>query len=170
MKMETLTRNAGVMTEGANMGERSVTHGTFVIEHNYAVPPERVFAAFADPAQKRKWFVDDEESEVEDFGMDFRVGGIEKKRFQTKHGFVCTNETVYLDIVTDRRIVFAYTMSVGSARISSSQSTVELLAAGNGTDLIFTEQGAFFEGADGLAMRERGWRALFDQLAKALTR
>jgi len=45
----------------------------------------------------------------------------------------------------NRRIVFAYTMSMGDRRFSSSQATVELLAAGKGTDLIFTEQGAFFK-------------------------
>jgi uncharacterized protein YndB with AHSA1/START domain len=149
--------------------QRSVTHSTFVIERNYPVTPERVFAAFADPAKKRRWFVDDEESQVEDFGMDFRVGGVERKRFHTKHGFVCTNDTVYQDIVPNQRIVFAYTMSVGDRRISSSLATVELLQAGSGTDLIFTEQGAFFEGADGSEMRKDGWRELLERLAKELT-
>jgi uncharacterized protein YndB with AHSA1/START domain len=149
------------------MTERAVTHGTFVIERNYPVAPERVFVAFSDPATKHRWFVDDEASAAEDFGMDFRVGGVEQKRFTNKHG-VFTNNTVYLDIVPNRRIVFAYTMSMGDKRFSSSQATVELVAAGKGTDLIFTDQGAFFEGADGAKMREDGWRALFESLAKEL--
>ena len=92
------------------MAERSVTHGTFVIERNYPASAEMVFAAFSDPAKKHRWFVDDEASGVEDFGMDFRVGGVERKRFSNKYG-VFTNDTVYLDIVPNRRIVFAYTMS-----------------------------------------------------------
>jgi len=144
-----------------------VTHGTFVIERNYPVAPERVFAAFSDPAKKHRWFVDDEASGVEDFGMDFRVGGVERKRFSNKYG-VFTNDTVYLDIVPDRRIVFAYTMSMGDRRFSSSQATVELLATEKGTNLIFTAQGAYFEGSDGPKMRQDGWQVLLESLAKEL--
>src|SRR5580704_7540458 len=152
------------------MSERSVTHSTFVIERSYPATPERVFGAFSDPAQKRRWFAEDEESELEHFEMDFRVGGSECARFRTKNGFACRNDTVYLDILPTRRIVIAYTMAVGGQRISSSQATVEFLPAGKGTDLIFTEQGAFFEGADGAQMREDGWRQLLGQLAKELAR
>jgi uncharacterized protein YndB with AHSA1/START domain len=144
-----------------------VTHGTFVIERNYPVAPERVFAAFSDPAKKHRWFVDDEASGVEDFGMDFRVGGVERKRFSNKYG-VFTNNTVYLDIIPDRRIIFAYTMSMGDRRFSSSQATVELLTTEKGTNLIFTDQGAYFEGSDGPKMRQDGWRVLLESLAKEL--
>ena len=150
------------------MKERSVTHSTFVIERNYPATPERVFAAFSDPAKKRRWFTED--LETDEFTMDFRVGGRERKRFRAKNGFVFANDTVYLDIVPGRRIVFAYTMAMDSNRISSSQATVELLPAEKGTDLIFTEQGAFFEGADGPQRREGGWRKLLEQLAAALGR
>jgi uncharacterized protein YndB with AHSA1/START domain len=149
------------------LAETSVTHGTFVIERNFPVAPERVFAAFSDPAKKHRWFVDDEASGVEDFGMDFRVGGVERKRFSNKYG-VFTNDTVYLDIVPDRRIVFAYTMSMGDRRFSSSQATVELLATEKGTNLIFTDQGAYFEGSDGPKMRQDGWQVLLESLAKEL--
>jgi len=149
------------------LAERLVTHGTFVIERNYPVAPERVFAAFSDPAKKHRWFVDDEASGVEDFGMDFRVGGVERKRFSNKYG-VFTNDTVYLDIVPNRRIVFAYTMSMGDRRFSSSQATVELLATEKGTNLIFTDQGAYFEGSDGPKMRQDGWQVLLESLAKEL--
>ena len=82
--------------------------------------------------------------------------------------FTCNNDTVYRDIVPNRRIVIAYTMTLGDQRISSSHATVELVPHAHGTDLIFTEQGAFFEGADGPEIREEGWRKLLDQLAKQL--
>jgi uncharacterized protein YndB with AHSA1/START domain len=38
------------------MDLQPVIHNTFVVERNYLVKPERVFAAFADSAQKRRWY------------------------------------------------------------------------------------------------------------------
>jgi uncharacterized protein YndB with AHSA1/START domain len=150
------------------MKERSVTHATFTIERNYPTAPGRVFAAFSDPVKKRRWFAaDDKDFQVEKFEMDFRVGGIERSSFRVQ-GMDCVNDTFYTDIVPDRRIVIAYTMTLGGKRISSSQATVELLPAEKGTDLIFTEQGAFFEGADGPQMRQEGWTKLLECLAREL--
>jgi uncharacterized protein YndB with AHSA1/START domain len=147
------------------MKERSVTHATFTIERGYPKPPKRVFAAFSDPAQKRRWFAEGEEFQVEKFEMNFRVGGTDRSSFRVQ-GMECVNDTVYLDIVADRRIVIAYTMTLGGRRISSSQATFELVPAESGTDLIFTEQGAFFEGADGPQMRQEGWTKLLENLAR----
>jgi hypothetical protein len=48
--------------------------------------------------------------------------------------------------------------------------TVEFLPTDQGTDLICTHQGAFFEGADGPQIRESGWRTLLERLATELTR
>lgn len=149
------------------MKERSVTHATFVIKRNYPASPELVFGAFSDPAKKRRWFTDDKGFKPDEFEMDFRVGGIERSSFQAQ-GVTCTNDTVYRDIVPNRRIVIAYTMTLGEQRISSSHATIELVPEAHGTDLIFTEQGAFFEGADGPQMREEGWGKLLGQLAKQL--
>lgn len=152
------------------MKERFVTHSTFVIERSYPFEANRVFAAFSDPAKKRRWFAEGEEAKVEAFEMDFRVGGIERARFRSKDGHVFTNDTVYRDILPNQRIVIAYNMSVGDKRISSSQSTIEFLPNSKATDLIFTEQAAFFEGADGPQIREQGWRLIFERLAKHLAR
>ena len=77
---------------------------------------------------------------------------------------MCTNDTFYQDIVPNRRIVYTSTMTLGEKRISVSLCTFEFLPAEAGTDLIFTHQAAFFEGADGPAMREGGWRTLFERL------
>jgi uncharacterized protein YndB with AHSA1/START domain len=153
------------------MTEQSVVHSTFTIEHEYRASSSRVFAAFADPATKRRWFAEPN-SEVTEFTMDFRVGGRETTRFVLQgrpegaapKGTEIRNETTYHDIVTDRRIVLAYTMTIDDKRISASLATFELRPSAHGAKLIFTEQGAFFEGADGPKRRERGWRELLSQL------
>jgi uncharacterized protein YndB with AHSA1/START domain len=152
------------------MAKHSVTHSTFVIERNYPAPPERVFAAFADPAKKRRWFAEGEGSELEEFEMDFRVGGNERTRRRLGEGtpfkgVALTNLTSYQDIVPNRRVVFVYTMTLGDNRTSASLATVEFLPMEKGTTLIFTDQGAYFEGADGPQMREVGWGKLLDRLA-----
>src|SRR5215210_4559107 len=138
--------------------QSSVVHSTFSIERTYPSPPGRVFAAFSNQEIKRRWFAEGEGWEVDQFTVDFRIGGREVARFRFKGGAPIGNDTVYLDIVPDQRIVFAYTMTAGDTRISVSLATVEIVPAGPGTRLVYTEQGAFFDGADKPAGREAGCR------------
>jgi uncharacterized protein YndB with AHSA1/START domain len=154
--------------------EPSVVHDTFVIERSFPVAPEKVFSAFADARKKRRWFAEGEGHEIEEFKSDFRVGGTEQLRYRFKEGtpfpgVALTNEGRYQDIVPNQRIVTASTMSLGDKRISASLVTVELLQTDKGTDLICTHQGTFFEGSDGLRMREAGWRKLLNHLVEELT-
>ncbi len=148
--------------------QRSVVHNTFSIERTYPSPPARVFAAFSNQGTKRRWFAEGEGWEVDEFSLDFRVGGREVARFRFKGGAPMGNDTVYLDIVPDRRIVLAYTMTVGGTRISVSLATVEIAPSGDGSRLIYTEQGAFFDGADKPEGREAGCRELLEKLGEEL--
>jgi uncharacterized protein YndB with AHSA1/START domain len=152
------------------MTERSVTHSTFVIERTYAVPPARVFAAFADPMTKARWFARTDEWGPDQHTLDFRVGGRETSRGGPPGGPVHSFDGRYHEIVPDRRIIFAYDLSLDETLISVSLATVEFQPEGSGTRLIFTEQGAFLESYDDPAERERGFGALLDALGAVLER
>jgi uncharacterized protein YndB with AHSA1/START domain len=156
------------------METHPVIHNTFVVERSYPVPPEKVFAAFADPVKKRRWSAADGELNLVDkYELDFRVGGEEfySMHFKEGHpltGHTLSNKNCYSNIVPNRRVIFSSTMAVAEKTISVSLGTIELLPTEKGTDLILTFQSAFLEGADGPAMREAGWRGLFDKLGAEL--
>jgi uncharacterized protein YndB with AHSA1/START domain len=150
------------------MSQRSVSHGTFVIERTYAASPARVFAAWADPAAKAVWFVGPGGWKELRREIDFRIGGRERLIGAHPNGRVSDFDGVYHDIVPDRRIVYSYGMHVDDKRVSVSLATVELAPAGRGTRLTFTEQAAFLDGFDGAAGREQGTGLLLDQLGRML--
>lgn len=154
------------------MTEPSIHHATFTLVRSYDAKPAQVFAAWANPDAKRRWFVDSDGIDwvALDYGLDFRVGGREHGQFQHRKQTVHGNETVYLDIVENARIAFAYSMSLDGAVTSASLGTVELTPDGEGTRLVYTEQGAFFDGLDKVEYREEGWTALLRALAGELSR
>lgn len=154
------------------MEDQKVVHSTFVLERSYPQPTERVFAAFAQPARKRRWYAEGDH-EIQEFEMEFRVGGSERFRYRFKEGHPLAgseiaNETAYHDIVTGSRIVWTSKMSLNGKPILVMVATSEFRPAGTGTQLVFTHQGTFIEWPDGAQMLEAGWRALFDRLQKYL--
>jgi uncharacterized protein YndB with AHSA1/START domain len=158
------------------MQEPSIIHNTFVLERSYPKPPKTVFAAFADAGKKRRWFAEGEGHELQQFELDFRVGGTERLTYKLKAGtpvagMIITNEARYQDIVPERRIVTAATMDLGEKRILISLVTFEFLRTDIGTDLILTHQGTYLDGVTGLTpqMLEAGWRTLLADLAAGLT-
>jgi uncharacterized protein YndB with AHSA1/START domain len=150
------------------MTERSVTHATFVIERTYPSTPSQVFHALADKEAKSKWFVGPDEWKAAKLELDFRVGGREINSGGREGEPIHTFNAIYQDIVENERVIYAYDMHIGDRRISVSLATIVLKPDGLGTRLVFTEQGAFLDGFDDPAGRERGTRDLLEALGKSL--
>jgi uncharacterized protein YndB with AHSA1/START domain len=153
-----------------SIAEPTVRHATFSIDRHFDVAPAAVFAAFADPMAKARWFAPPLGWQRADHSLDFRVGGSEHLRVTTPDGTIHAFDAAYEDVVPNRRIVFSYQMHVGEVRMSVSLTTIELFATTTGTRLIFTEQGAFLDGLDSVEARERGTHDLLDKLDAELRR
>jgi len=153
------------------MSERTVEHGSFTIERTFSLPPARVFGAWADPKAKAAWFAGPAGHWKPLLRqMEFRIGGRERVKGDFAGGRVSEFDASYHDIVTNRRIVYSYTMQVDEKRISVSLATIEFEpVSGGGTRLLLTEQGAYLDGGfDGNAGREKGTHGLIENLEKYL--
>ena len=150
-----------------------VVHATFRLEKTYPHPVAKVFAAFADPKTKARWYGRAPGADDGGLDMDFRVGGHERMQYAMGDntpfpGAIMSTDGLYLDIIPGSRIVTGSNMAMNGTPFSGSLLCFEFEADGDGTRLTVTHDGAFFENADGPQMREHGWNTLLDRLGQAL--
>lgn len=151
------------------MTQRTINHGSFVVEREYPAPPSRVFQALTTLEAKSSWFVGpDDHQVVIPLEMDVREGGRERLAGGPPSGPVHRYEALYQDVVPEERLVYTYEMYADDRRTSVSLSTMELTPAGTGTRLVYTEQAAFLDGLDTIQAREHGTRELLDALGRSL--
>jgi uncharacterized protein YndB with AHSA1/START domain len=146
----------------------SLTHADFTIERRYGCTPHQTFSAFSDPELKRQWFANPGNWPDAVWELDFRVGGGEVNSGGSPGGTHHAFTSRFHDIVEDERIVFAYDLLVDHRLVSVSLTTIEFFADGDGTRLVFSEHGAFFDGLDDPAGREHGTGKLLDALERFL--
>ena len=150
------------------MTATSIEHTTFRIDRTYPASPAHVFRFWSDPGLKRQWTdCHPDWTEIED-RFDFRVGGIEAKRWRMADGREQTFGATYLDIVAPHRILYAFEMSQGGTRVSVSLATIVFHAEAGGTQMAYTEQIAFFAGPAALRARIAGTGEGFDRIAGLL--
>lgn len=143
-------------------------HATVVVERDLAAPPARVFAAWADPDQRRQWDIPSAGWVVAEQRQDFHVGGEEYSRFGPAEDPQFISKGFYLDIVPNARIVSAGTMHFRDQRSSSTLCTVELTPHGKGTRLKITDQSAYLGGGEAPSDRDAGWNEIADKLVAFL--
>jgi uncharacterized protein YndB with AHSA1/START domain len=137
-------------TTGPAGGGQQVIHGSFTLPLDLAVPPDRVFAAFAEPSLRKQWFRIPSEPGASHYELEFRIGGHEIAEGALAPSGVREHigyRARFLDIVPDERIVFSYEAILDGRRRWVSLVTVELVPSGlapsGGTHMSRTEQYAF---------------------------
>ena len=150
------------------MTPSSVEHSTFVIERELPASPRHAFRFWSEAEFKKRWNSCHPDWTVLEDIFDFRVGGVDAKRWRTAEGHEQTFRAHYLDIVPERRIIYAYDMTFKGQRLSASLAIVEFILAGATTHMTFTEQVAFLCGGDAHRERALGTETGFDRLIEVI--
>jgi uncharacterized protein YndB with AHSA1/START domain len=137
-----------------------VTHSTFTLERHYPVSIERVFAAWADPAARKRWMAGGAEH-----SQHFVVDGLETVEGSDGQGRPLTYRARYVEIVPNERIITTSTLHTGDRLSTVSVTSVEFRAEGAGTLLVLTEHGAYLPGQEQPTWREHGTAQQLDTLA-----
>jgi len=152
---------------------------TFSLQRTYDAPAARVFRALTNVEEKGKWFSGPPgRFTALERTIDLRVGGKERLRGAWSDGSTTDFQATYCDVVPDSRLVYTYDMYVNARRISVSLATVVLTAAGERTQLDFTEHVVYLgaypteedrkRGSTGIEDRKLGSEMLFDMLGAYL--
>jgi len=148
------------------MTDQHVLHATFTLEPSYPAAQARVFAAWAEPAAKARWFT----GSAAEHELDFRVGGRETVYRPADGDHPALKfESVYHDIVPGERIVYSSALFAGGQLATVSLTTVQFRADAEGTQLILTEQGTFLDGHEDPRWREQGTASQLTALTAELT-
>lgn len=134
---------------------------SLTLTRRLAASPERVFAAWTEPAQLARW-IGPERITVRVAEADTRVGGRFRFVFAEADGSEHEVAGAYLEIEEDARLVFSWAWRSTPER--ESQVTVTLARDGAGTLLTLRHERLFDEEAR--ARHQGGWTQSLDKLER----
>lgn len=143
---------------------------TLRMVHTFDATPERVFAAWTDPAQFIEWFGPHGMTNT-DCELDLRVGGAWRLRGEG----LGTRRAVsgkYLEVDPPRRLVFTWawheTADFSASREHETTVAIDFKEVGGRTELTLTQ--GLFRDRTGTDNHRWGWTGSFEKLTARLSR
>ncbi len=137
-----------------------VAKPSLTLKRQLNAPPEKVYAAWAQPAKLMQWFGPDS-GPVTRADLDLRVGGRYTVVVHTEDGEEHYVSGVYREVVPNEKLVFTWAWRSTPER--ESLVTVHLKADGDHTIMTFIHEQFFDEQARD--RHEHGWTGSFVKLA-----
>jgi uncharacterized protein YndB with AHSA1/START domain len=137
------------------------------VERVLDAPPERIYAAWTDPAVLRRWWAAQPDWTTADATTDVRVGGRYRLSMKDADGGIRSVAGEYIEVEPPRRLKYSWAWerhgaseAVGSVTVV----TVEFVAEGSGTRVILEQRGFVTE--PDRDSHDEGWRGCLDNLER----
>ena len=134
------------------------------IVRKFSVEPARVWRAWTDPQALTAWMAPSDAFSVRVLECDVRVGGRFRIVMRSPDGEDNDVSGVYREVATNRRLVFTWAWKSTPER--QSLVTVELQAAGNGTELTLKHEE--FADAEARDKHNQGWNSCLGRLERLM--
>lgn len=148
----------------ANPSLKAEIKPSLTLKRRFNVAPEKVYAAWTEPAQIAKWFGPDAGA-VTRAETDLRVGGRYTIVFHTEDGEEHYVSGAYREVVPNQRLQFTWAWRSTPER--ESLVTILVKPEGNGSILTLIHEQFFDEPARD--RHEQGWTGCLDKLERYFT-
>ncbi len=143
-------------------------HSTITLERQYPVSAERVFAAWADPEERRQWGSPAPDITLQQERAEFAVGKGDISHCIMDGTTIASVHSHYIDIVENRRILYSEAIESEGKFLGASLITAEFAANGSGAHLTVTIQTSGVDGSTLEVEAEGGWTASLDSLGEMM--
>lgn len=172
-----LAKEEAKQAGSGNKAPQVARGGEFLLQirRHYPVARERVFAAWADPAQLEQWMCRDQAHHViTHHEQTIRTGGRWRMEVRDpRKNEVYWGKGEYLEVRTPERIVFTWlwlkeaagsTESTADVKNPLTEVTVEFFESGDGTELVLTHRG--LPSQKSRSEHEEGWKGCLREMKK----
>ena len=143
------------------------TETTLHLQRTFAAPRERVFRAWTDPEELKRWWCPEgwTSAGVE---IDLRTGGeyrIGMKKLAGGDLLYITGK--YLEVRPPQKLVYTWNWQGAFPGMPETRVTVEFVDVGGATEVFLTHEN--FPNAEIMAEHNKGWTGVLDRLANTLS-
>lgn len=129
---------------------------SYDIERSYPVTPSVVFSRWLQPEVRTIWEASGQSWRHKIINSNARIGGHDEIAYMRPGSPDFTTRVNYLDIVTDARIIYAFSLLVGERLVACSLTSIGLRTGGRGTLLNVREAVSLLDGADASSLQAQG--------------
>jgi uncharacterized protein YndB with AHSA1/START domain len=148
------------------MSQRAAQHSTIVVMRTYDAPVARIFAVISDPGERLR--LNGGQLTILPEEADLRVGGHDVFKFGRGDNLRFRRQSIYHDIVPERRIVSTEIVCDGDVRLWVAVTTLEFTPVGERTQLKVTAHIVRLDDADAIDGAVPRYEALLDNLESHL--
>jgi len=144
----------------------SPTETTLQFKRTLSATREKVFRAWTEPAEMKKWFAPSDEFSVPFAEVDLRVGGQYRIGMKPPEGnevYIATG--TYREVHPPDKLVFTWGWE--GPNWYETRVTIELRAVGNSTELVLTHE--LFPSVEERDKHNHGWMGCVGRLEKLLS-
>lgn len=146
--------------------ERVGSEAAVILQRTFSAPRERVFRAWTDPDELKKWFGPSDQFTVPTAEVDLRVGGKYRIAMRSPDGNLNVAAGVYREIRPPERLVFTWSWEEGGMDIGETLVTVEFRGAGQSTEVVLTHE--LLPTDEARKAHGEGWTGCLARLQKIL--